>query len=153
VYYLCVCRHYGVRIRNRVFDSEFMCVLDIANQVCELDIIFNFEKAHFVLDEFILGGEVQESSQKTVLAAISQQDIMQEVRVKCRYLPNVLNAIVDYLQLNFLCPNDFNKTSKTVKQFIDVIKYWYLCKVIMVWVYYLSGELSCPDVIHSGEFV
>jgi AP-1 complex subunit sigma 1/2 len=46
--------------------------------VCELDIIFNFEKAHFVLDEFILGGEVQDSSQKTVLTAIAQQDIMQE---------------------------------------------------------------------------
>lgn len=46
--------------------------------VCELDIIFNFEKAHFVLDEFIIGGEVQESSQKSVIAAIAQQDILQE---------------------------------------------------------------------------
>ena len=27
-------------------------------QVCELDIIFNFEKAYFMLDEFIIGGEV-----------------------------------------------------------------------------------------------
>jgi len=48
-------------------------------QVCELDIIFNFEKAHYVLDEFIIGGEVQESSQKSVIAAIAQQDILQEV--------------------------------------------------------------------------
>jgi len=48
-------------------------------QVCELDIIFNFEKAHFVLDEFIIGGEVQESSQKSVITAIAQQDILQEV--------------------------------------------------------------------------
>jgi len=47
--------------------------------VCELDIIFNFEKAHYVLDEFIIGGEVQESSQKSVIAAIAQQDILQEV--------------------------------------------------------------------------
>jgi AP-1 complex subunit sigma 1/2 len=46
--------------------------------VCELDIIFNFEKAHFILDEFIIGGEVQDSSQKTVLAAIGQADILQE---------------------------------------------------------------------------
>ena len=27
--------------------------------VCELDIIFNFEKAYFVLDELLIGGEVQ----------------------------------------------------------------------------------------------
>ena len=27
--------------------------------VCELDIIFNFEKAYFILDELILAGEMQ----------------------------------------------------------------------------------------------
>jgi AP-1 complex subunit sigma 1/2 len=27
--------------------------------VCELDIIFNFEKAYFMLDELLLGGEIQ----------------------------------------------------------------------------------------------
>ena len=27
--------------------------------VCELDIIFNFEKAYFVLDELLIAGEVQ----------------------------------------------------------------------------------------------
>ena len=54
-------------------------ILIVFLQVCELDIIFNFEKAHYVLDEFIIGGEVQESSQKSVIAAIAQQDILQEV--------------------------------------------------------------------------
>ncbi|OQV12067.1 AP-1 complex subunit sigma-2 [Hypsibius exemplaris] len=49
--------------------------------VCELDIIFNFEKAYFILDEFILGGEVQETSKKNVLKAISQQDVMQEEEI------------------------------------------------------------------------
>lgn len=46
--------------------------------VCELDIIFNFEKAYFMLDEFLLGGEVQESSKKNVLKAIAAQDLLQE---------------------------------------------------------------------------
>ncbi|XP_026546571.1 AP-1 complex subunit sigma-1A [Notechis scutatus] len=32
--------------------------------VCELDIIFNFEKAYFILDEFLMGGEVQDTSKK-----------------------------------------------------------------------------------------
>ncbi|XP_032872699.1 AP-1 complex subunit sigma-1A-like [Amblyraja radiata] len=48
--------------------------------VCELDIIFNFEKAYFILDEFIMGGEIQDTSKKNVLKAIEQADLMQEVR-------------------------------------------------------------------------
>ncbi|KAE8542637.1 hypothetical protein D1P53_001418 [Cryptococcus gattii VGV] len=35
--------------------------------VCELDLIFNFQKAYAVLDELIIAGEIQESSKKTVL--------------------------------------------------------------------------------------
>ncbi|XP_057176145.1 AP-1 complex subunit sigma-2 isoform X5 [Triplophysa rosa] len=47
-------------------------------KVCELDIIFNFEKAYFILDEFLLGGEAQETSKKNVLKAIEQADLLQE---------------------------------------------------------------------------
>ncbi|CBY21277.1 unnamed protein product [Oikopleura dioica] len=46
--------------------------------VCELDIIFNYEKAYFVLDEYILAGLLQESSKKKVLSAIEAADQMQE---------------------------------------------------------------------------
>ncbi|XP_027541813.1 AP-1 complex subunit sigma-3 isoform X2 [Neopelma chrysocephalum] len=46
--------------------------------VCELDIIFNFEKAYFILDEFIIGGEVQETSKKTAVKAIEDCDMLQE---------------------------------------------------------------------------
>ncbi len=38
-----------------------------AVQVCELDVIFNFEKAYFMLDELLIGGEMQETSKKNVL--------------------------------------------------------------------------------------
>lgn len=48
--------------------------------MCELDIIFNFEKAYFIFDEFILGGEVQETSKKSVLKSVNDQDVIQEVR-------------------------------------------------------------------------
>nr|XP_035934710.1 AP-1 complex subunit sigma-1A isoform X1 [Halichoerus grypus] len=47
--------------------------------VCELDIIFNFEKAYFILDEFLMGGDVQDTSKKSVLKAIEQADLLQEV--------------------------------------------------------------------------
>uniref|UniRef100_A0A0K8RL89 AP complex subunit sigma n=1 Tax=Ixodes ricinus TaxID=34613 RepID=A0A0K8RL89_IXORI len=46
--------------------------------VCELDIIFNFEKAYFILDELLIGGEMQETSKKNVLKAIAAQDLLQE---------------------------------------------------------------------------
>ena len=45
---------------------------------CELDTILNFEKAYFILDEFLSAGEVQEISKKNVLKAIQQTDRLQE---------------------------------------------------------------------------
>lgn len=49
--------------------------------VCELDIIFNFQKAYFILDELLLAGEMQESSKKNVLRCIGQQDSMEDMEV------------------------------------------------------------------------
>jgi hypothetical protein len=49
--------------------------------VCELDIIFNFQKAYFILDELLLAGEMQESSKKNVLKCISQQDSLEDMEV------------------------------------------------------------------------
>ncbi|XP_025907351.1 AP-1 complex subunit sigma-1A-like, partial [Nothoprocta perdicaria] len=51
----------------------------VYKRVCELDIIFNFEKAYFILDEFVMGGEIQDTSKKSVLKAIEQADLLQEV--------------------------------------------------------------------------
>lgn len=48
-------------------------------QVCELDIIFNFEKAYFILDEFLMGGEVQETSKVAVSLSVEEADTLQEV--------------------------------------------------------------------------
>jgi len=58
--------------------------------VCELDIIFNFEKAYFMLDEFVLGGEVQDSSKKTVVNAIAQMDLLQE---ECEEPTNIFEEL------------------------------------------------------------
>jgi hypothetical protein len=49
--------------------------------VCELDIIFNFQKAYFILDELLLAGELQESSKKNVLRCISQEDSLEDMEV------------------------------------------------------------------------
>lgn len=70
--------------RQSLRTSEFACRIRLTLsviflQVCELDIIFNFEKAYFILDELLLGGEIQETSKKNVLKAIAAQDLLQEV--------------------------------------------------------------------------
>lgn len=60
--------------------------MDLANcsfryfgSVCELDIIFNFEKAYHILDELLIGGEVQETSKKSIMKSIAAADMIQEV--------------------------------------------------------------------------
>ncbi|WFD36706.1 AP-1 adaptor complex sigma subunit Aps1 [Malassezia cuniculi] len=46
--------------------------------VCELDLIFNFQKAYTILDELIVAGELQESSKKSVLRVVTQGDGVEE---------------------------------------------------------------------------
>jgi len=46
--------------------------------VCELDLIFNFQKAYSVLDELIIAGELQESSKKSVLRVVTQSDTIED---------------------------------------------------------------------------
>ncbi|XP_057501981.1 AP-1 complex subunit sigma-1-like [Actinidia eriantha] len=59
--------HYYVEILDRYFGS-----------VCELDLIFNFHKAYYILDELLIAGELQESSKKTVARLIAAQDSLIE---------------------------------------------------------------------------
>ncbi|XP_050308086.1 AP-1 complex subunit sigma-2-like [Anthonomus grandis grandis] len=54
-----------------ILDSYF-------GSVCELDVIFNFEKAYFLLDELLLAGEIQETSKNKVLDIVGIQDLFQE---------------------------------------------------------------------------
>lgn len=62
--------------------------------VCELDIIFNFQKAYFILDELLLAGELQESSKKNVLRCINQQDSLEDLEVRrCFPFPPAVGAV------------------------------------------------------------
>ena len=42
--------------------------------VCELDIIFNFQMAFTILDEVIIAGELEESSKRVVLNALKRME-------------------------------------------------------------------------------
>ena len=69
--------------------------------VCELDIIFNFQKAYFILDELLLAGELQESSKKNVLRCISQEDSLEDVEVSC------FTSVYIFLSCTCALPLDF----------------------------------------------
>ncbi|CTQ41326.1 Clathrin adaptor complex small chain [Babesia microti strain RI] len=59
--------HHYVEILDRYFGN-----------VCELDIIYNYQKAYYMIDEILIGGDIHESSKKTVLRIIAAQDAMME---------------------------------------------------------------------------
>lgn len=53
----------------------FVEVLDrYFGNVCELDIIFNFHKAYYILDELFVGGQLQETSKAEVLRICAAMD-------------------------------------------------------------------------------
>ena len=62
-------RYFGNVLRARQFSFFLRDFL----QVCELDLIFNFHKAYYILDEVLLCGEQQETSKKIVLRVIAAQ--------------------------------------------------------------------------------
>mmetsp|Transcript_12857 Transcript_12857/g.24311 ORF Transcript_12857/g.24311 Transcript_12857/m.24311 type:complete len:103 (-) Transcript_12857:2578-2886(-) len=57
----------------------FVEVLDhYFGSVCELDLIYNFHRAYYILDELILGGHHQEPQKSVVLGSIVKQDELVE---------------------------------------------------------------------------
>mmetsp|Transcript_20840 Transcript_20840/g.48363 ORF Transcript_20840/g.48363 Transcript_20840/m.48363 type:complete len:146 (-) Transcript_20840:99-536(-) len=65
-------------------DNELACLetihlfVELLDQyfsnVCELDIVFNFNKVYSILDEYILAGEIQETSKKEILDRIREME-------------------------------------------------------------------------------
>jgi len=68
--------------------------------VCELDIIFNFQKAYFILDELLIAGELQESSKKNVLRCISQEDALEDMEVSLKLPPILIDPPLYHSLLN-----------------------------------------------------
>jgi len=53
----------------------FVEILDhYFSNVCELDLVFNFHKVYLILDEFLMGGEIQETSKKVILERLAELD-------------------------------------------------------------------------------
>ncbi|KAG1366710.1 AP-3 complex subunit sigma [Cocos nucifera] len=80
-----VYKHFATLYFVFVFDSaeNELAMLDLIQvfvetldrcfkNVCELDIVFNFNKMHMLLDEIIFGGQVLETSSEQVLKAVEE---------------------------------------------------------------------------------
>ena len=74
--------------------------------VCELDIIFSFTKAYYILDELLLAGELQESSKKNVLRCISQQDSLEDMEVGRTVSPSFF--FFCFIKRKFFIPSSFS---------------------------------------------
>ncbi len=48
--------------------------------VCELDIIYSYDRCCYVLDELLVGGEVVETSKKVALRAVAQMDMLADAQ-------------------------------------------------------------------------
>mmetsp|Transcript_7772 Transcript_7772/g.17072 ORF Transcript_7772/g.17072 Transcript_7772/m.17072 type:complete len:147 (-) Transcript_7772:37-477(-) len=69
-------------------DNELSCLeaihlfVEVLDQyfgnVCELDLVFNFNKVFIILDEFILAGEVQETSKAVILNRLAECDRLEQ---------------------------------------------------------------------------
>eukprot|EP00878_Enallax_costatus_P015507 GHUV01016242.1.p1 GENE.GHUV01016242.1~~GHUV01016242.1.p1 ORF type:complete len:149 (+),score=33.19 GHUV01016242.1:418-864(+) len=58
---------------------QYVEVLDMYfGNVCELDLIFNFHKAYYILDELLIAGELQEPSKRAISRVIEAQDQLVE---------------------------------------------------------------------------
>eukprot|EP01083_Nonionella_stella_P023492 65037_1 len=73
--------HLYVEILDRYFGN-----------VCELDLIFNFQEAYFILDELLINGELQESSKKNILGVCAVQDSMEDKDHKEESIPTRLSV-------------------------------------------------------------
>jgi AP-2 complex subunit sigma-1 len=47
------------------------------SNVCELDIVFNFNKVYSILDEFMMAGEIEETSKREILDRVKEMEKME----------------------------------------------------------------------------
>jgi AP-1 complex subunit sigma 1/2 len=79
LYFVCMIDNDDNELLSLEVIHHFVEILDrYFGNVCELDLIFNFHKAYYILDELIIAGELQETSKKAVLRVCAAQDLLVE---------------------------------------------------------------------------
>jgi len=88
-------------------ENELMCLLFIHRivealdqyfgNVCELDVIFNFERVHTIIDELLMAGHIQETSLKEVKRSVENGDTIQENELNQDGTETILESGISYV--------------------------------------------------------
>eukprot|EP00898_Chlorokybus_atmophyticus_P002680 jgi/Chlat1/3412/Chrsp23S03750 len=102
-----VYRHYATLFLAFVVDAaeSDLAILDMIQvyvetldrcfaNVCELDFLFNFNKAHAILDEVIMGGLVLETSPSDIMKAVMDKDRLEKMGEQQLTRPTPIGGIV-----------------------------------------------------------
>jgi AP-2 complex subunit sigma-1 len=64
-----------------IYLSSIHLLVEVLDQhfenVCELDIVFNFYKVYSCIDEMFLAGELQETSKKVIIQRLSEVEALE----------------------------------------------------------------------------
>lgn len=88
--------HLFVEVLDRYFGNVSVLSHDnliiTPSKVCELDIIFNFHKAYYIMDELFIGGQLQETSKAEVLRICAAMDDLMDETKEDGMVPGRANA-------------------------------------------------------------
>ena len=77
LYFICLCdMNENELITLELIHHYVECLDKYIGNVCELDIIFNFNKAFFLLEEILLAGYMQESNKQSIKKSLEVIDSM-----------------------------------------------------------------------------
>ena len=75
IYFITLCDKDENELKTLEIIHHFVECLDrYFGSVCELDIIFNYHKAYFVIEEIVSAGFLQESDKKAIIQALKGLD-------------------------------------------------------------------------------
>lgn len=74
---------------------HFLVIMDeYFGNVCELDLIFNFHKAYYILDEVLIAGHLQETSRRSVRRLINAQDsLVETAKEQANSISNMIGQV------------------------------------------------------------
>ena len=62
------------RSRTRSFVVQVEILDGYFGNVCELDLVFHFDRVYMLLDELILAGEISETSAQNILSKVKETE-------------------------------------------------------------------------------
>lgn len=76
--------------------QHFVEILDqYFGNVCELDVIYNFDKVYYIVDELFISGRLMESSKREILSVCDEQDKVYEEEQQNQVVGKMKSTIKD----------------------------------------------------------